>query len=142
DTGPASDTGAATVAAPAPVAAPVSDAGPVSDAEPASDADPAAVAVTGEAGSDPATPEPLRIVLEFSQDCWVEFTVDGGRRTSELRAAGEVVTLVARDHVLLTLGNLAGVGISIDGRPWTPPGGAARVTRDLRIDRSTVAGTP
>ncbi len=112
-------------------------------AEPPPAAVPAALAVVGEPEGDFAAAEPLRVVLEFSQDCWVEFTVDGGRRTSELRAAGEVVTLVARDHVLLTLGNLAGVAISIDGRPWSPPAGeGARVTRDLRIDRSTAAGAP
>lgn len=136
-------TEAARDAAPTPAeVTPVAEPDPRESGSPPPVAEPAAVAATGEAGSDPATPEPLRIVLEFSQDCWVEFAVDGGRRTSELRAAGEVVTLVAQDHVLLTLGNLAGVGVSIDGRPWTPPGGAARVTRDLRIDRTTVAGTP
>ena len=85
---------------------------------------------------------PLRLVLEFTQDCWVELVVDGQRRTSELRTAGEVVALEARDFVLLTLGNSPGVRVEVDGRPFPLPASSIRVVKDLRIDRATAAGAP
>jgi hypothetical protein len=78
------------------------------------------------------------VVLEFGQDCWVEFVVDGERRTSELRASGELLRLEAADHVLLTLGNGEGVRVEVDGRELPLPSGS-RVVRDLRIDRQVAA---
>lgn len=86
--------------------------------------------------------EPLRLSLEFSQDSWVELVVDGQRRSGELRTAGEVVAIEARDFVLLTLGNSPGVRVEVDGRPFALPESSLRVVRDLRIDRATVAGPP
>ncbi|HSM12513.1 MAG TPA: RodZ domain-containing protein [Thermoanaerobaculia bacterium] len=83
---------------------------------------------------------PLRVQPDFVEDCWVELVVDGGRRTSELRTSGEVLTLEAADSVLLTLGNPAGVRVELDGRPFDLPGDRDRVVRDLRIDRGTLAG--
>ncbi|GMU64807.1 MAG: hypothetical protein AMXMBFR36_10810 [Acidobacteriota bacterium] len=89
-------------------------------------------------GDAVAAPPPLEVVLEFGQDCWVEFVVDGKRRTSELRASGELLRLEAADHVLITLGNVEGVRVEVDGRELTLPEGA-RVVRDLRIDRQVAA---
>lgn len=97
-----------------------------------------AVAPAPAAGDAVAAPPPLEVVLEFGQDCWVEFVVDGKRRTSELRASGELLRLEAADHVLITLGNVEGVRIEVDGRELTLPAGA-RVLRDLRIDRQVAA---
>jgi hypothetical protein len=68
----------------------------------------------------------------------VEFVVDGKRRTSELRASGELLRLEAADHVLITLGNVEGVRVEVDGRELPLPEGP-RVLRDLRIDRQVAA---
>lgn len=95
---------------------------------------------SSDANSPSPAIEPMRVMLEFNEDCWVEFAVDGRRRTSELRAAGEVITIVAQDHVLLTLGNPSGVQITVDGLAWSPPSGTGRVVRELRIDRGSVSG--
>jgi hypothetical protein len=88
----------------------------------------------------------MRLVLEFSEDCWVELVVDGGRRTSELRTSGEVVNVEVERSVLLTVGNIAAVRVEVDGRPFPLGGSDARVVRDLRIDRESVGrltgGTP
>lgn len=97
-----------------------------------------ALAPAPAAGDAVAAPPPLEVVLEFGQDCWVEFVVDGKRRTSELRASGELLRLEAADHVLITLGNVEGVRVEVDGRELTLPQGA-RVVRDLRIDRQVAA---
>lgn len=87
----------------------------------------------------PAVPERLSVVLSFVQDCWVETVVDGRRRTSELRAGGESVSIEADDYVLLTLGNASVVSIEVNGRPFPLPAGSSRVVRELRIDRAAVA---
>ncbi len=81
------------------------------------------------------TSKSLHVVLEFTQDCWIEFVVDGRRRTSELRTSGEVLTLDAQEFVLLTLGNVPGVRIEVDGKPFALPAAATRVVRDFRIAR-------
>ncbi len=62
---------------------------------------------------------PLKVTLDFSEDCWVEFVIDGRRRTSELRVSGETLELEAEQSVLLTLGNARGVRVEVDGRPFT-----------------------
>jgi len=106
---------------------------------------PAAVAtptLAGEAVAAAADTGPLKVTLEFSEDCWVEFVVDGRRRTSELRASGETLELEAEESVLLTLGNARGVRVEVDGRPFTLPANAARVVRDLRIERPAPATPP
>jgi cytoskeleton protein RodZ len=96
--------------------------------------------------SAPAAAAPMRLVLEFSEDCWVELVVDGGRRTSELRTSGEVVNVEVERSVLLTVGNVAAVRVEVDGRPFPLGASDARVVRDLRIDRESVGrltgGTP
>lgn len=85
---------------------------------------------------------PLRVTIDFTEDCWVEFVIDGRRRTSELRASGETLQLEAEEFVLLTLGNARGVRVEVDGRPFLLPSNAARVVRDFRIDRASPAGRP
>ncbi len=99
------------------------------------------------AGQAPATASdagepPLKVLLSFKEDCWVESIVDGRRRASELRAGGESVQLEAEEAVVLTLGNSSAVEIEVNGRPFALPTGAAgRVLRDLRIDRSALPAT-
>lgn len=110
---------------------------------------PAADSAAGSPLAKPSSPgsalpgggAPLRVVVEFNLDCWVEFVVDGTRRTSELRAGGESLTIDAAESVeFLTLGNADAVRIEVDGRPF-PLEPGQRVVRNLRIDRSTLAGS-
>jgi hypothetical protein len=82
------------------------------------------------------------VTIDFAEDCWVEFVIDGRRRTSELRASGETLQLEAEEFVLLTLGNARGVRVEVDGRPVLLPTNAARVVRDFRIDRASPGGRP
>lgn len=90
----------------------------------------------------PAEPEPIRLVLTFVQDCWLETIVDGRHRESELRAAGETVALEANDSVVLTLGNASAVAVELNGMPYALPRNSTRVVRDLRIDRRSLGETP
>ncbi|MEZ5314456.1 MAG: helix-turn-helix domain-containing protein [Thermoanaerobaculia bacterium] len=101
-----------------------------------------AVSSVAPAAAAPAEPEPLRLILTFVQDCWLETVVDGRHRESELRAAGETVALEAKDSVVLTLGNASAVAVELNGKPYPLPRNATRVVRDLRIDRRAIGETP
>ncbi|MEO8276761.1 MAG: RodZ domain-containing protein [Thermoanaerobaculia bacterium] len=95
-------------------------------------------APTARVGSRSAA-TPFRVVLNFTQDCWMESIVDGTRQTSELKAAGETVHLEAQQYVVLTLGNSRAVTVEVDGAPVALPENATRVVREFRIDRPAPA---
>jgi hypothetical protein len=106
---------------------------------------PAAAPDAGTSQSDsspPAASRPLVVVLAFQQDCWVETRIDGGRRTSELRAGGETLILEADESIVLTLGNAPAVRAELNGRPLAFPVDASRLLREFRIDRSTLTVPP
>ena len=72
----------------------------------------------------------------------MESVVDGNRRTSELKAAGETVQLEAQQSVILTLGNSRAVTVEVDGLPFALPENSTWVVRDLRIDRPVPRDPP
>ncbi len=88
--------------------------------------------------SEPATARaPLVVTMDFAEDCWVEATVDGQRRLSELHVQGESLMLEADDEVVLTLGNARAVRIEVNGRQYEMDVGSGRIVRDVRIDLET-----
>jgi cytoskeletal protein RodZ len=82
------------------------------------------------AASGPAAP--LEVTLDFTENCWVEATLDGNERISELRVQGESLRLTAKERVSLTLGNAPGVRIEVNGQPFEIAG-AEETVRDLEI---------
>jgi cytoskeleton protein RodZ len=95
-------------------------------------------AVAEVAADDVAPSGPtLRLVLEFRQDSWVEVVDNEGRRLFYgLGRAGARSGLVGVPPIDVLLGNVGGVGIEVDGQPFTVPGAArqgnlARFTLDL-----------
>lgn len=77
---------------------------------------------------------PLNVTLGFTENCWVEATVDGRRQISELRVHGDSMQLEAQKRVLLTLGNPRGVHIEVNGIAYQPELATGRVARNLDID--------
>jgi hypothetical protein len=73
------------------------------------------------------------VQLDFSQDCWVEREIDGGPRLSELRVSGESLILQAQKSILLSLGNVAGAALSVNGEPYPLPQ-TGKVVRDLLLE--------
>ena len=116
-------------AAPAAGSLPAAEDGPLAPVAPVAPVTPGAPAAAATAAG------PFRVVLNFSQDCWMESVVDDSRRTSELKAAGETVQLEAFQTVVLTLGNSRAVTVEVEGVPLLLPENSTRVVRDLRIDR-------
>ena len=97
--------------------------------------DPAAVPE----GSGTRPRAPLRVTLDFREDCWVEATVDGDRRVSEMRVQGESLQLQAQEQVEVRLGNASVVDVEVNGRPYPIDAGPGEVRR-VRIDLSDVPG--
>ena len=89
----------------------------------------------------PADEAPLRVTLDFREDCWVEATVDGARRVSEMRVQGESLQLQAQKEVDLRLGNAGVVDIEVNGRPYPLQATPGQVRR-VQIDLSDLPGTP
>lgn len=67
---------------------------------------------------DAGSAAPLSITMEFTEDCWVEATIDGDARVSELHVTGESLHLRAESEILLNLANPAGVRIEVNGKPY------------------------
>lgn len=102
------------------------------------------VSAVSAAPQEPAAPivappprSPLRLEMEFSGRCWIERVIDDGDRLSELRVAGEALTLEAERSIVLTLGDASVVRLSVNGRPFALEPDANRVVRDLRLDLAT-----
>jgi len=79
----------------------------------------------------------LVVTMDFAEDCWVEATVDGQRRLSELHVQGESLMLEADELVVLTLGNARAVRIEVNGRQYEMEVGSGRIARNVRIDLET-----
>lgn len=79
----------------------------------------------------------MRVVLDFREDSWAEVVDNEGRRLFYgLGRAGARSGLVGVPPIQVLLGNAGGVGIEVDGQPFTVPGAArqgnlARFTLDL-----------
>ncbi len=84
----------------------------------------------------------LIVTMDFTEDCWVEASVDGRRRISELHVQGESMRLEADQEVRLTLGNSQGVRLEVNGEPYPLPSLDGQVARDLVIDLDAFAAEP
>jgi cytoskeletal protein RodZ len=159
-------TAATPPAAPAPAAPPAAPASPsppsaattsapsagvASNAAPA----PAAVTASGASASAPtATPtaasdearvygavgEPSRIVVNVTQDCWVQIR-DGDRiLIDKVLHPGESYRVGDRTGLVMDVGNAVGLAIEVDGHKTPPISGTVR--HDIALDAARlVAGT-
>lgn len=100
----------------------------------------AAPATTADAPGGEAVTTPVRVTIDFVEDCWVESTVDGVRQISTLYAKGESLRLEAEEQMRVFLGNYAGAVVQVNGQPYEwPPGNPGDATRELNIDAAFVA---
>ena len=99
----------------------------------------AAPAIDRNLVGDPVTVEesvaPIRLALDFFENSWVEAYVDGERSVSELRVQGESLRLEAEREIRLSLGNVAGVNLELNGEPFEPGVGDDET---LRIDLASL----
>lgn len=79
---------------------------------------------------------PLRVVLDFSDTCWVSAVIDDGETREKVHAQGESLTLDARRAVDLKVGNFRAVDVEVNGMPYdlASRGRVGSVVRTVRID--------
>ena len=106
------------------------DAAPPTVAAPVAQTVPAPLPVVAE--EEPTAP--LLVTIDFSEDCWVEATIDGEGQINELHVPGESLRIDAREKVLLTIGNPEAVRIEVNGEPFPLSAPAGQVLRGLEID--------
>jgi cytoskeletal protein RodZ len=80
---------------------------------------------------------PLRVVLDFSEECWVEAYVDGRQETVELKIQGESLLLEADEVIELKIGNIDAVSLEVNEHPYLVEGSNGAV-QNLRIDLASV----
>jgi hypothetical protein len=77
---------------------------------------------------------PLRVSLDFLENCWVERVVDDQPRVGELRVRGETLQIEAQQSVVLTFGNAPAVRLKVNGEDRLLPPADGTILRDFRID--------
>ncbi len=102
------------------------------------------------ADPQPSPPEeagpPLRVTLDFLSDCWVEASVDGAEKLSELKVQGESLLLDAQELVEFKVGDVDAVQVEVNGVPFEIESRSGTSVRNVTIDLETAAtiaaGTP
>jgi len=110
-----------------PVAAPE---GPPSAPAPApsSPQEPAAAApAPGSAVTPPAAQSPLVVKLAVRRPCYVSATVDGDKRIDRLLQPGEEQTIEVRREMVVTAGDAAALGLTLNGSEARPLGRSGEV---------------
>lgn len=82
---------------------------------------------------------PLRVVVDFSGECWVEATIDGVQRHAEIKVQGESLIMEAQESVDLKVGDARVVQVEVNGRAMMLPSRSGTSVRSVRIDRETLA---
>ena len=106
---------------------------------------PASVAEAPPPVSEPGVPEeieelpPLRVTLDFMSDCWVEASVDGAEKLSELKVQGESLLLDAQEVVEFKVGDVGAVQGEVNGNPYEIASRRGTSVRNVRIDLATAA---
>jgi transcriptional regulator with XRE-family HTH domain len=134
--------------APAPVAGPPPPppAGPP-PAAPAVAAPPAASAAPAAAAGTAVTPPPggapvagvRRLQVKALEPTWVRVQADGQAPEQGLLAPGTTREWTARERFLLTIGNAAGIELTLDGRRLPALGARGAVIRDLVLPEGAPA---
>ena len=80
---------------------------------------------------------PLRVTLDFLSDCWVEASVDGAEKLSELKVQGESLLLGAEELVEFKVGDVGAVQVEVNGVPFEIADRRGTSVRNVRIDLET-----
>ena len=95
----------------------------------------------------PAPPEPavepMRMTINLLHDSWVILEADGKEVINARMHRGDTRTIEAKDSfVFRTIGNAAGVELTLNDAKLPPLGGDGEVVHDRVFDRSSLRTTP
>jgi cytoskeletal protein RodZ len=94
-----------------------------------------ATAKAGEAGGA-ASPGPLVLQARAMADTWLQIEIDGDKRHSLLLASGKSVQWEAHERFRLTVGNVRGTRLALNGQDIPLQSGRGNVMRDVLLTRS------
>ncbi len=94
----------------------------------------------GQVVPEVAAEPPLRVILDFAGECWVEASVDGQRAVAEQKVQGESLQLTATELIELKLGRPDLARLLVNGRSWELGEGTS--VRHLRIDLEAAGAIP
>ena len=80
-------------------------------------------------------PKTLSLTINAKEDTWIQATIDGSERREALIHAGSQVTWRAADKFILTIGNVRGTDLTLNGTEIQIPEGNQNVLRDFVISR-------
>ncbi len=81
----------------------------------------------------------IRIVLDFSGDCWIEASTDGVKRLAATKVQGESMILDAEELVELKIGDVQAVQLSVNEQPFALTPRRGSTVLDVSIDLETIA---
>ncbi|MDE0331852.1 MAG: DUF4115 domain-containing protein [Nitrospinae bacterium] len=101
---------------------------------------PAASIAVNPAPTTPATPEELPLTLKIfaAEDTWLRIVVDAKNTEELLLLAGNERNWKASEKFTLTVGNIAGTQVSLNGAEIALPRNSSNVLRDFVIPRKSL----
>ncbi|CBE69971.1 MAG: DUF4115 domain-containing protein [Candidatus Methylomirabilis oxygeniifera] len=94
---------------------------------------PARQAVTLQAQEPQVTPSRYRLRAEAKETTWIGVAADGAPRKQALLRPGETASWSANNGFVVTIGNVGGVALMLNGRPVPLKGARGQVIQNLAI---------
>jgi cytoskeletal protein RodZ len=103
---------------------------------------PAASPVTERPPDQPAAagevPEPLVLEAAAAEDTWLRIEIDGGKRQEMLLASGRSGRWEAKERIVMTIGNVRGIRLTLNGKTVQLPPTRGNVARDFLVSRAVL----
>lgn len=100
---------------------------------------PAAVAVQQPVSTASEADEALMVSIQASDECWISFTADDGKRMQMMLKQGDLQQIQANAQIDLSIGNTQAVSIRINGRDAHLPADTGVVLKKLTITPETAS---
>ncbi len=75
----------------------------------------------------------LQMEIGFIQETWIQIYADGELGLDEIKQAGEMFQITAKESLRLNVGNAGGFTFTLNGMPGRPLGPSGAVIKDLLI---------
>lgn len=84
------------------------------------------------------TSEPLNLTVIADSETWLRVEIDEGEKREMLLAAGKTRSWKAQEEFLLSIGNVAGTRVQLNGKNLALPPATGNVLRNFRITRNLI----
>jgi hypothetical protein len=84
------------------------------------------------------TSELLVLEAAAAEDTWLRIEIDGGRRQEMLLASGRSGRWEAKERFVMTIGNVRGIRLTLNGKNVQIPATRGNVARDFLVSRAAL----